>query len=1034
MSGNGPDLAHHIRAVRKQLDLLRARIEACGEGRSKLREGLNALSESLEDLHGAGRAVLRQSEMAHRESLRYRTLFELAPAGHIVTDGRGVIQDANHAAVALLQAPRDELVGRQLIDFLAGDPTERRTLDRKLAQLAGSDRAQSWEMSLRPPDGEALRAALSLNAVRETDGTISGVQWLIRDVTERRKAEGEREELLRQVDREREQAQRWAEETHSANRLLRAVIDTMPVGVVISDAEGAILMTNHVGREIFGTVVVGSAAGDRRGYALHRPDGSPLPDEEMPLRVALEQGEAVANLELLIHREDGSERLILAGAAPVVDADGRITSGVMAFQDITPRRQAEHERDRSIAQAEQAERQAGELTRILKRERDILQTLMENTPAQLAYLDPEFNFVRVNAAYAQGAGYTKEELIGRNHFELFPHAENQAIFERVRDTGRAATFYAKPFSHPRRPDVDKTYWDWTLVPVTDDAGTVQGLVFSLMDVTERERTRQVLRQYADRLEILHQIDRAILAARSVDDIAAAALFHLRRLVPCERASTAVFDLEAGQVSLIAVRTDAETGIGEGWHGPLGPPWDVETLQQGRIHTETDVEALAPASAKARALLAEGVRAHVSVPLIAYGDLIGALNLGLPEPTELTPQEADIVREVADELALSISQLRLFEQVQRHSEELEQRVARRAAALRASEARFRAIFEEAAVGIALLRSNNHIMAANPALQEILGYSEGELVGMTLAELAEGDHAGLDEDLYGKLATEGQRAYQTEERFVRKDGQTVWANLTLSLVRRAHSSSRFAVAMVEDITERKRAQTALLQAEKLALTGRLAASLAHEINNPLQSVIGCLGLARESLAEGQNAGEYLEVAHTELRRAARIVAQLRDLNRPSRPEDREPTDVTRLIDNVLLLSRNKCQSSGIEVVWEGTDGLPMIRVVPDRMQQVFLNLILNAVDAMPGGGRLQVEAAPTSDPVGVRITFTDDGEGIGAHILPHIFDPFYSTKPEGLGLGLFITHNIVEEHGGHIEVESKQMEGTSFTVWLPAPETA
>jgi two-component system NtrC family sensor kinase len=237
------------------------------------------------------------------------------------------------------------------------------------------------------------------------------------------------------------------------------------------------------------------------------------------------------------------------------------------------------------------------------------------------------------------------------------------------------------------------------------------------------------------------------------------------------------------------------------------------------------------------------------------------------------------------------------------------------------------------------------------------------------------------------------------------------------------------MVEDITEQKQAQEALIQSEKLAIAGKLAASLAHEINNPLQSVIGCLGLAEETLAEGGDVSRYLRIAHEELRRAASTVAQLRDLHRRSEPGEKESTDVNTLLEKVLMLSKKQCEDRRVEVVWKAADGLPPLLLAPDRMRQVFLNLVLNAVDAMPDGGQLQVTTSRTGQPAGILVTFTDSGVGVAPDILPHIFDPFYSTKPEGLGLGLFISQDIVKQHGGRMEVASQVGEGTTFAVWLP-----
>ncbi|MCL5264366.1 MAG: PAS domain S-box protein, partial [Chloroflexi bacterium] len=184
------------------------------------------------------------------------------------------------------------------------------------------------------------------------------------------------------------------------------------------------------------------------------------------------------------------------------DSTGTITHYQGIVIDITERKRAEEERERLLAQVEQHRKRAEELARTLERERGTLQAIIENTHTQLAYLDPEFNFVMVNSAYAQDSGHTKEELVGRNHFELFPNPENQAIFEMVRDTGQPVEFHAKPFEYADQPWRGVTYWDWTLAPAKDEAGRVRGLVFSLLNVTEQIRAQEALRQakeYSEKL-------------------------------------------------------------------------------------------------------------------------------------------------------------------------------------------------------------------------------------------------------------------------------------------------------------------------------------------------------------------------------------------------------------------------------------------------------------------------------------------------------------------------------------------------------
>jgi PAS domain S-box-containing protein len=370
---------------------------------------------------------------------------------------------------------------------------------------------------------------------------------------------------------------------------------------------------------------------------------------------------------------------------------------------------------------------------------------------------------------------------------------------------------------------------------------------------------------------------------------------------------------------------------------------------------------------------------------------------------------------------------------RNAEELEQQVERRTAALRASQARFQAVFEDAAIGIALVDDQGRVVTSNPALQNMLGYTAEELENLALAALTHADNVVDDMDLYSELMTGKRDYYQVEGRYLRKDGQAIYTNLTVSLVRWTNINERFAIVMVEDVTERKQAQAALIQSEKLALTGRLAAALAHEINNPLQSVIGFMSLAKELVEERANpqaVEEYIQIAIEEVRRAASIVAQMRDLNRKSKPDERQPGDVNDLMARVLTLSQKKFQERHVTVEWDAAEDLPLIPLFPNRVQQVFLNLLLNALEAMPDGGKLYVSTTRTTVPEGVQVRFTDTGMGIPGDQFDRLFEPFFTTKPTGMGLGLYVSQIIVEEHGGQIMAESLEDDGAIFNVWLPA----
>jgi PAS domain S-box-containing protein len=425
----------------------------------------------------------------------------------------------------------------------------------------------------------------------------------------------------------------------------------------------------------------------------------------------------------------------------------------------------------------------------------------------------------------------------------------------------------------------------------------------------------------------------------------------------------------------------------------------------------------------------GYPSVITVPLCIQDDLIGSLNLGLTRTADLTIEHMEVAREVGDQLAIGIRQVHLHQQVHQHAKNLERLVARRTASLEASEARFRAIFEQSAVGIALVNPRGYAILTNARLQKMLGYSEEELYEVRFPQVTHPEDRQRDQELFEELLGGERQEYVIEKRYIRRDGALIWGRLTVSIVRSPREEPRFIIAIIEDITAEKERHMALVQAEKLSTAGKLAASLAHEINNPLQSVIGCLGLAEEVMDEGEDASRYVEIALEELRRAARIVARLRDVQRAPGPGTREPTDINALIDQVLTLTHKEYENHGIGVRWETSERLPSLLTAPDRIKQVFLNLVLNALDAMAEGGELHIEATETEAPAGVRVTFSDTGPGIPPDVLPHIFDTFYTTKDKGMGLGLFISQDIIKHHGGTLEAHSELGQGAEFEVWLP-----
>lgn len=223
--------------------------------------------------------------------------------------------------------------------------------------------------------------------------------------------------------------------------------------------------------------------------------------------------------------------------------------------------------------------------------------------------------------------------------------------------------------------------------------------------------------------------------------------------------------------------------------------------------------------------------------------------------------------------------------------------------------------------------------------------------------------------------------------------------------------------------------LLKAEKMAAAGRMTASIAHEINNPLQAVHNCLHLAKRKELSSEQREHYLDLAQSEMGRLMSTVQRMLDFYRPS-ALDRKPTDVNKLVKRVLMLLNQQMEKQGVRVQTELEPDLPKAMIVGDQVQQVFLNLVLNGLDAMPGGGELYIETK--SGKSEVAITFEDTGPGIPEEERNRIFEPFLSTKEGGTGLGLTVSYGIVAAHGGQLELLPSVRRGACFRVTLPSGE--
>jgi signal transduction histidine kinase len=237
----------------------------------------------------------------------------------------------------------------------------------------------------------------------------------------------------------------------------------------------------------------------------------------------------------------------------------------------------------------------------------------------------------------------------------------------------------------------------------------------------------------------------------------------------------------------------------------------------------------------------------------------------------------------------------------------------------------------------------------------------------------------------------------------------------------------------LTELKDMERELLRAEKLSAIGQLSAGLAHEIRNPLSSIKGAVEILAADYPPQHKKHRMLKVLDREADRLNKVLTTFLSFARPQ-PMQPKPADIINQLEGVIGLIEAQAKKAGVDIVRHYPPELPLIKLDEEQMGQVFLNLMLNAVQAMPEGGKLtiRIRQAVKDGKPRLQLEFSDTGVGVKPEDLPNLFNPFFTTKPGGTGLGLSICYRIVEQHGGKIGVESKPGKGATFTLWLPLEE--
>jgi PAS domain S-box-containing protein len=647
------------------------------------------------------------------------------------------------------------------------------------------------------------------------------------------------------------------------------------------------------------------------------------------------------------------------------------------------------------------EAEKGQATALLRAREELLSMFVKHVPASVAMLDRDMRYLQVSDRWCVDYGPESSQMLGRSHYEMFPD-----IPERWKEIHRrclAGETLRSEEDQWDRADGSANWLRWEIRPWGQHDKLPEGILIFSEDITERKRTENMLRgSEATTRALLETAAQAILAVDTSGSIA------------------------------IANRMAGEM-FGFGPNELLGKP--AELLIPHRLRARFEAH---------RAKFAANLRPR---PVGTGLELVGLRKDGSEFPVEINLSR---VSTVGGLLTVSfVSDITERKRTDRLREELQRERERSAEArgMARGMERFRLSFEEAPVGMALIRGDGVWLRVNRALCEMTGYTEVELIARA-RDITHPDDRAEESRLLSRVLSGELAAGRREERFVHQQGHTIYVSVNFAVVERDEAGHPVHfVAHVQDLTERRRAERELeasraqmVSSSRLSALGMMAGGIAHEINNPL-TVIHASAANISRMAESgsvqlptvlKNCNRISQTAD----RISRIVLSLRHVAREGSADEFRETPVREIVEETLELCAERFRAHNIRLAVSAVDPEAVINCREAQICQVLLNLLQNAFDELVDReGERWVTVEVKYCPGWVVLSVSDSGRGISPEHRAHIMEPFFTTKPvgKGIGLGLSISRSIALEHGGTLELDEESPH-TCFRLNLPLSERA
>lgn len=723
----------------------------------------------------------------------------------------------------------------------------------------------------------------------------------------------------------------------------------------------------------------------------------------------------------------------------------------------------------------------------------LLQNILNHAPGGIGLVaGPELRWAYINDAYLRLTGRSSPaDFLGKPAHEAMPKIAGQGFHQLIAGVYSSG----KPYVGREMKawvncgaggEPEEGYFDFVYQPVFDSAGKVEGVFIYADEVTEKVLARRAIEESAERLRLAQtaaqigiwewdpvcgvqnlSIDLHHIFGTSPEDPDRVDKW-LSQIHPADRSRVQLLMYEGHRLGRMEFEYRyVHPEMGQRWLFCKGLRRPGETRMHGIVQDVT-IRKMTEEAAQRLAAIVES-----SDDAIVGKDLNGIINSWNPGAERLFGYTADeivgqsILRLIPEDIhweeEMILSKIRSgqrvehFETTRLHKNGSRINVSVRISPVkdgsgrvigaskivrdtserrRRDELRFllAAIVDSSEDAIASKDLNGIVTSWNRGAERIFGYTAEEMIGQSITKIIPPELYD-DETRFLSTIAAGGCIDHFETVRVKKNGEPVEISLTISPIRDESGKIIGAAKIAREITQQKRAERAMLMTERLAAVGRLAATVAHEINNPLEAVTNLIFLARNA-GDLESVSKYLSMAEEELERVSHLTKQTLGFYRETRGAT--GVRVGELVDSLLFVFTPRLRNRGITLVSEVNDDIE-IQAVPGEIRQIIANLISNSIDALEAGGRLRIRVSSATqwDDVrrhGVRLTVADSGEGVPEEVRAHLFEPFFTTKKEvGTGLGLWICKSIIENHCGTIQVRSSTTpgkSGTAFSVFLPA----